>query len=99
MLKIFTKVFGSKYDRDVKTYGPNVEIINEFAAQFETLSNDELRQKTNEFKLRISDYLKDIDAEITKLKIDAEEEIDFGVKEELYKELDKFFTGFRSSFN
>ncbi|MFZ1676885.1 MAG: preprotein translocase subunit SecA, partial [Saprospiraceae bacterium] len=89
MFKFITKVFGSKYDRDVKTYGPNVEIINEFAAQYEHLSNDELRQKTNEFKHRIADYLKDIDEEIATLKTDAEEEIDFTVKEELYKELDE----------
>ena len=89
MFKLFTKVFGSKYERDVKTYGPNVEIINEFAAQFESLSNDELREKTTEFKKRISDYLKDIDNEIATLKIDAEEETDFTVKEELYKELDE----------
>jgi hypothetical protein len=50
MFKLFTKVFGSKYERDVKTYGPNVEIINDFADQFKTLSNDELRNKSLEFK-------------------------------------------------
>lgn len=89
MFKFITKVFGTKYDRDVKIYGPNVEIINEFAAQYESLSNDELRQKTNEFKDRIREYLKDIDAEIETLNTDAEEEVDFTVKEELYKELDE----------
>ncbi len=89
MFKIFTKLFGSKYDRDVKSYGANVEITNEFAAQYESLSNDELRQKTTEFKQRIAEHLKDIDAEIATLKTDAEETIDFTLKEELYKELDE----------
>ncbi len=89
MFKLITKVFGSKYDRDVKTYGPNVEIINEFASQYESLSNDELREKTADFKQRIKDYLKDIDEEIETLKTDAEEEIDFTIKEDLYKQLDE----------
>ena len=89
MFKIFTKLFGSKYERDVKSYSSNVEITNEFAAQYESLSNDELRQKTTEFKQRIADHLKDIDAEIATLKTDAEETLDFTLKEELYKELDE----------
>ena len=38
MLKIFTKVFGSKYERDVKGYTPIVEMTNEFATQYESLT-------------------------------------------------------------
>ena len=88
MFKIFTKIFGSKYERDVKAYSPVVETINEFAEQFQSLSNDELRNKTVEFRRRIIEHLKDIDAEMATLRLDAEENIDFQVKEELYKELD-----------
>ncbi len=89
MFKIFTKLFGSKYERDVKAYSPVVEITNEFAAQYQSLTHDELRAKTAEFKERISTYLKDIDHEIAGLRSDAEEDTDFSVKEELYKELDE----------
>lgn len=89
MFKLFTKIFGSKYERDVKNYAPIVETTNEFAAQFQSLSHDELRQKTIEFKSRIAEYLHDITDEIEKLKTDAEEEADFSVKEELYKVLDE----------
>ncbi|HUR31963.1 MAG TPA: hypothetical protein VMZ69_11070, partial [Saprospiraceae bacterium] len=89
MFKLFTKIFGSKYERDVKAYAPNVEIINEFAAQFESLTNDELRNKTLEFRNRIKEHLKEIDAEITALRQDAEETLDYHIKEDLYKELDE----------
>ena len=89
MLKLFTKIFGSKYERDVKTYTPNVEIINEFASQYQSLTNDELRNKTLEFKQRIKEQLKDIDVEITTLRVDAEETLDYQLKEDLYKELDE----------
>src|SRR3990170_6677965 len=89
MFKIISKIFGSKYERDVKTYNPKVEIINEFASEYQNLSNDELRNKTLEFKERIKEHLKDIDSEIATLRQDAEETIDYNVKEELYKELDE----------
>lgn len=89
MFKIFTKLFGSKYERDVKNYSPIVENTNEFAAQFQSLTNDELRYKTIEFRERIKTYLRDIDEEIATLRTDADEEADFSVKEELYKELDE----------
>jgi preprotein translocase subunit SecA len=89
MFKFFTKLFGSKYERDVKAYSPIVEVTNEFATEYQSLTNDELRSKTLEFRERIATYLKDIDQEIATLRSDAEEDTDFSVKEELYKELDE----------
>jgi preprotein translocase subunit SecA len=89
MFKLFTKLFGSKYERDVKAYSPIVETTNEFATQYQSLTNEELRSKTLEFRERIATHLKDIDHEIAELRTDAEEDTDFSVKEELYKELDE----------
>ena len=51
------KLFGTKYDRDVKTYMPIVEEINEHFQAFRALSNDELRHKTLEFKYRIAQMI------------------------------------------
>ncbi|HXR81663.1 MAG TPA: hypothetical protein VN763_12125, partial [Saprospiraceae bacterium] len=89
MFKLFTQIFGSKYERDVKAYSPIVETTNEFVAEYQSLTHDELRQKTNELKEKIKTHLRDIDEEITALRTDAEEEADFSVKEELYKQLDE----------
>lgn len=83
------KVFGTKYDRDIKKMTPIVEQTNEFFESYKALSNDELRQKTHEFRKRIADYLTDIDAEIIEIKQQAADEEDFGVKEELFDEVDK----------
>ncbi|HEB62658.1 MAG TPA: hypothetical protein ENI82_05860, partial [Bacteroidetes bacterium] len=58
MIGIIKKVFGTKYDRDVKKYNPIVEEINKYSEEYKNLSNDELRNKTLEFKARINDYLK-----------------------------------------
>ncbi len=89
MFKIFTKVFGSKYERDVKSYAPVVEEINDFAEQYKSLSHEDLRHKTIEFRERIAAFLADIDEEIKSLRSQAEETDDFGLKEDLYKELDE----------
>lgn len=87
--KSLQKIFGSKSDRELKTYGPRVEEINEVFESLSSLSNDELRNKTIEFKERIADFLSEIDADIQRLKDEAEQEGDLLLKEDLYDELDK----------
>lgn len=89
MFKFFQKIFGSKYDRDVKGYLPYVDQINEIGEKLQGLSNDDLRNKTLEFKSRIAEYLSAIDEEIATLKTQSNEEPDFGVKEQLYKKIDQ----------
>ncbi len=89
MLKFFKDLFGTKHDRDVKSYMPKVEQINQYFDEYQSLSHDELRNKTHDFRQRISDYLSDIDEELASLKQQAIDEKDFGVKEELFNELDE----------
>lgn len=89
MFKLFTKLFGSKYDRDVQSYSSRIDEINGFTAQLSGLSNDELRNKTLEFKERIAAHVAEIDAEIANIKQQADQEPDFNEKEVLFKELDE----------
>ncbi len=89
MFNFVKKLFGTKYERDVKTYAPIVEEINEIFEELRALSNDELRAKTLQFRERIAEYLSDIDAEIKSLEATSEQEEDLGKKEELFAEIDK----------
>lgn len=92
MLGFFSKLLGgSKSEKDVKTLSPIVDKINSFFVSYETISNDELRGKTAEFRLRIADYLKDIDEEIIATTKQAEElgSAEINKKDELYQEVDK----------
>ena len=57
MLDVIKKIFGSKYDRDVKEYSPIVDKINEHFASYHDISHDELRNKTLDFRSRIADHL------------------------------------------
>ena len=89
MFGVLKKIFGSKQDKDVRAYSPRIEEINHFATAYQQLSNDELRNKTLEFRARIADYLSAIDLEISNLKEQAEQEPDVFTKEDIYNEIDK----------
>jgi preprotein translocase subunit SecA len=52
--KIATSIFGSKHARDIKKIKPLIEPINSFYEQFDSLSDEELKQKTPEFKERLA---------------------------------------------
>ena len=91
MLKLLNKLFGgNKSEKDVKKIEPVVGIINNFFAEYQTLSNDELRNKTNEFKQRIQVHLTEIDAAIIAKQQEAEAlpESEMQGKDALYKECD-----------
>jgi preprotein translocase subunit SecA len=87
--KGLAKIFGSKSNRDIKEVGPIVDAINEYFASYQSLSNDELRGKTLEFRARINEYLSDIDSQIVELNKSAEsEEKGLDEKDDIYKEVD-----------
>ena len=92
MLGFISKIFGgSKSEKDVKKIEPYVAKINDFFAAYQSLSNDQLRNKTQEFRQRIKEHLTEIDAEIAQ-KNTAAEELPFNDllgKDAIYQEVDK----------
>lgn len=89
--KALTKFFGSKSDRDLKEITPQVMLTKAAFAGMSALSNDELRAKTHEFRYKIAEYLKDIEAEISGMEHEAENDPDMELhlKEELYRKIDQ----------
>ena len=49
---LLTQIFGSRNDRLLKQFRKTLERINGLEAGYESLSDETLRQKTNEFKQR-----------------------------------------------
>jgi preprotein translocase subunit SecA len=88
MFGFIKKLFGTKYDRDVATYGPIVDEINEYFEEYRNLTNDDLRGKTLDFRARIKAHLTGIDDDINAIKSDAMAMEDLNEKEKLFKELD-----------
>jgi preprotein translocase subunit SecA len=92
MLGFISKLFGgSKSQKDVKLLLPIVEKTNQYYQEYQSLSNDELRAKTVEFKQRIKTHLSDIDNEIEKLSSDAEalSAEDIAGRDTLFQVIDK----------
>jgi preprotein translocase subunit SecA len=54
LLKLLTKVFGSRNERVLKSMRKRVERINALEASMETLTDEQLKAKTNEFKQKIA---------------------------------------------
>lgn len=92
MLGFVSKLFGgNKSEKDVKKIMPQVAKITEFFAAYQSLSNDQLRNKTNEFKQRIQSHLEKIDGDIAAKKEDAEKlpTADINGRDLIYKEIDE----------
>jgi preprotein translocase subunit SecA len=80
MLKNFVKIFGGDPNkRTIEQYSGVARQINTLEPQFEGLSNDALRAKTDEFRQRVAEAVGNIDGlnekEVFKLQQDALEEI------------------------
>jgi preprotein translocase subunit SecA len=52
--QLLTKVLGSQNDRDLKKLRPRVAEVNEFEARIKPLSDDQLKDKTAEFRARLA---------------------------------------------
>jgi preprotein translocase subunit SecA len=89
--KTLGKFFGTKTDRDLKELNPIVALVNAEYEKLRNLSNDELRNKTVEFKARIAEYISATDAEIADLTAvsESDEQMEAHTKEDLYINIDK----------
>ncbi|AUC14713.1 preprotein translocase subunit SecA [Tenacibaculum sp. SZ-18] len=89
ILNSFIKLFvGDKQQKDLKSLQPIVDKVKSFEDQIASLTNDQLRDKTIEFKSKIKEATQQFDDEISKL----EEEVktaDIDRQEAIYSEIDK----------
>ncbi len=80
---------GDKAKKDVKELQPLVNDINAQFSRLQDLDHDALRNKTSEFKSRISEAVSDVQAKIKSLKEEVLASDDIDRNEELYTEIDK----------
>ena len=87
--KLFGSLFGNKNDRERKALQPLVDEINDEYEKLKSLSHDELRNKTLEFKTRIKDHLVEIDREIAAQIEQANAQEDLHEKDRIFKHVDQ----------
>lgn len=86
ILKIFV---GNKAKKDLSKIYPIVNQINSFYKSYNSMSNDNLRDKTNEFKERIINQTNDLKQEIKNIQIEIQKTDDLNQKESLYQKIDE----------
>ncbi|MBS82533.1 MAG: preprotein translocase subunit SecA, partial [Gammaproteobacteria bacterium] len=87
ILKLF---IGDKAKKDVKSIEPIVQDIKILEHNVSQLTNDELRQQTQNFKNEIEQSISETKNKIRQLKENVEETDDFDKKEDLYAEIDQY---------
>jgi preprotein translocase subunit SecA len=92
IINSFTKLLGgNQAEKALKEIQPVVDSINTYFAEYQNISNDQLRQKTQDFKQRIGESLKEIDAEIeaNKVAIKNTPDSETETKDSLFRQQDE----------
>ncbi|HZK68852.1 MAG TPA: preprotein translocase subunit SecA, partial [Paludibacter sp.] len=82
------KIFGSKGQRDLKEITPFVDKIKAVYDEIASLTNDELRARTESLKQRIQDYVAAETTRVEELKASIESN-EINLREKIYNEIDK----------
>ncbi|MBC7493636.1 MAG: preprotein translocase subunit SecA, partial [Flavobacterium sp.] len=85
ILKAFV---GDKSQKDVKSIQPLVAKVKTFESHLNSISNDDLRAKTGEFKSKIQQARAEKDALIASKKAEAENTADIDAREDIYVAID-----------
>ncbi|MFT6749434.1 MAG: preprotein translocase subunit SecA, partial [Flavobacterium sp.] len=85
ILKAFV---GDKSQKDVKSIQPLIAKIKTFEGQLSSLSHDQLREKTTDFKSKIKAARAEKDEAIAAKKKEAENTVDIDAREDIYNDID-----------
>ncbi len=86
---ILTLFLGNKEERDLKEINPFVGKIQKESDAVASMSNDGLRDRTDQLKKEIRAFIAGEEQQIRELRAVAENEEDVNRKEELYNQIDK----------
>ncbi|MBO5194266.1 MAG: preprotein translocase subunit SecA, partial [Bacteroidales bacterium] len=86
---VFKKIFGSKAERDLKQLRPILDKVLAAYTEIDKLSDDQLREKSEELKRIIAEHIAADEARIAAIREELEQDIPVDRKEELASESDK----------
>ena len=87
-MNIVKKLFGDKHSKDFKLLWPVVEEINEEYEKVKGLSDEQLKDKTAEFKQKIQEYVTESKQKIDEIKEKLHSDEDFD-RQKAYDDLDE----------
>jgi preprotein translocase subunit SecA len=87
---LLSKVFGNKYEKDIKEVQPIVAKIKELENQYKSLSTDELRSRSEALKQKVRGIIAAEELKVAQLKAEVENpELAIGEREKSYAEIDR----------
>ncbi|MVN78232.1 preprotein translocase subunit SecA [Hymenobacter sp. HMF4947] len=88
--KTVAKLFGSKAEKDLKDVVPYVALINAEYAKLAGLTDDQLRQRTQEVRQQLDGKLSGLDSQLAALQgqIDSQPQLDVSKKEQIFEQID-----------
>lgn len=91
---VIKKLFGgAEGGAEMKEISPYVDRIKEEFAKLSSISNDELRDKSDQFRAKIAAYIKPEEERLADLELNAERtDVPIAEKEKIYGEIDKLKT-------
>ncbi|MEO0582399.1 MAG: preprotein translocase subunit SecA [Bacteroidota bacterium] len=89
MKNLLKSIFPSKKDRDVKQLWPYVGAINAEYEKIHDISDDELREASQDIRQRIFDHTEAIREEIEATRAEAESTTDIHEKDRLFSKIDE----------
>ena len=92
-LSTILKFFGNKSKRDMRELSPVVNKVLVFSNDLQSVSNDDLRKKTIDFKKKISQSVDVFDQQVLEIKKQIANEKNKDLQENLYKEIDRVNSG------
>jgi preprotein translocase subunit SecA len=85
--KVLTAIFGSQHERDVKRMLPIVAEINALEPEIKSLTDDQLREKTQQFRERLIPFVEAIDT--AKREVPRDENAVAAARQDLQDALDE----------
>ncbi len=87
--KVLTKIFGTQFEREVKKIQPVVDEIDRIFETLSSISDEELKHKTVEFKEKIQQRIAEKQALLDELEAEYDETIDDDVKDQIGFKIDE----------
>lgn len=87
---ILKKILGDKSIKDRKDYQPIIDKVNQIYATLSTISDDELRDRTAQFRKKVQDGTADLEQQIKSLEEKANhEDTPVSDKEQIFEKIDQ----------
>jgi preprotein translocase subunit SecA len=98
MLGLLKKLVGGKHEKDIRILRPIVDEVNRFFQEYQGLTDEQLRAKTDEFRTRIQEGTKQSAETLSGLREQLHGDITPAEKEKIHADIDQAEQDYEADF-